>query len=78
MSCTFFDRLPSLKGDFDSLYFIILQKGVDITPLENKVEELIKQACDLKDLQESYSDRMTTEEQDSYRIEVRGKLDEAS
>ncbi|KAJ8430512.1 LOW QUALITY PROTEIN: hypothetical protein Cgig2_014349 [Carnegiea gigantea] len=45
-----FDRLPSLKGDFDSLYAIILQRGVDVTSLESKIEGLIKQAYDLKDL----------------------------
>ncbi|KAJ8424708.1 hypothetical protein Cgig2_025457 [Carnegiea gigantea] len=42
-----FDGLPSLKGDFDSLYATILQRGVNVTPLESKVEGLIKQACKL-------------------------------
>ncbi|KAJ8421206.1 hypothetical protein Cgig2_025004 [Carnegiea gigantea] len=37
-SPTSFDGLPSLKGDFDDLYTIIFQRGIDITPLENKVE----------------------------------------
>ena len=37
-----FDRLPSLKGDFDDLYAIIFQRGVDLTSLENKIEGLIK------------------------------------
>jgi len=32
VSCTPFDGLPSLKGDFDSLYATILQRGVDVTP----------------------------------------------
>ncbi|KAJ8440281.1 hypothetical protein Cgig2_031595 [Carnegiea gigantea] len=43
-----FDGLPSLKGDFDSLYAAILQRGVDVTPLESKVKGLIKQECDFK------------------------------
>jgi len=51
VSRTPFDELPSLKGDFDSLYAIILQRGVNVTPLDSKVEGLIKQACDFKDLQ---------------------------
>lgn len=46
-----FDGLPSLKGDFDSLYATILQRVVDFIPLESKVEGLIKQTCDFKDLQ---------------------------
>ncbi|KAJ8438124.1 LOW QUALITY PROTEIN: hypothetical protein Cgig2_033003 [Carnegiea gigantea] len=50
---TLFDGLPSLKGDFDSLYGIILQRGVDVIHLESKVEGLIKQACDFKDLQQT-------------------------
>ncbi|KAJ8436963.1 hypothetical protein Cgig2_018910 [Carnegiea gigantea] len=50
-----FDGLPSLRGDFDSLYATILQRGVDVSPLKSKVEGLIKQACDFKDLQQSYS-----------------------
>ena len=73
-----FDGLPSLKGDFDSLYATILQRGVDVTPLESKVEGLIKQACDFKDLQQSYSGRTSVEEHDTCRMEVQGKLDEAS
>ena len=55
VSRTPFDGLPSLKGNFDSLYATILQRGVDITPLESKVEGMIKQTCDFKDLQQSYS-----------------------
>ncbi|KAJ8432327.1 LOW QUALITY PROTEIN: hypothetical protein Cgig2_032334 [Carnegiea gigantea] len=78
VSCTPFDGLSSLKGNFNSLYAIILHRGVDVTPLESKAEGLIKQACDFKDLQLSYSDRTSTEEHDSYRMEVQGKLDEAS
>ncbi|KAJ8435464.1 hypothetical protein Cgig2_021097 [Carnegiea gigantea] len=35
ISHTPFDGLPSLKGYFDSLYVAILQRGVDVTPLEN-------------------------------------------
>ncbi|KAJ8439184.1 LOW QUALITY PROTEIN: hypothetical protein Cgig2_029722 [Carnegiea gigantea] len=73
-----FDGLPSLKGNFDSLYATILQRGIDITPLESKVEGLIKQACDFKDLQQIYSDRTSTEEHNSCRMEVQGKLDKAS
>jgi len=71
-----FDGLPSLKGDFDSLYATIVQRGVDVTPLESKVEGLIKQTGDFKDLQQSYPGRTSTEEHDSCRMEVRGKLDE--
>ncbi|KAJ8431890.1 LOW QUALITY PROTEIN: hypothetical protein Cgig2_009957 [Carnegiea gigantea] len=67
-----FDGIPSFKGDFDSLYATILQRGVDVTPLESKVEGLIKQACDLKDLQQSYSGRTSAEEHDTYRMEVQG------
>ncbi|KAJ8423785.1 hypothetical protein Cgig2_018444 [Carnegiea gigantea] len=73
-----FDGLPSLKGDFDSLYATILQRGIDITPLETKVEGLIKQACDFKDLQQSYFGRTSAEERDTCRLEVQGMLDEAS
>ncbi|KAJ8437552.1 hypothetical protein Cgig2_017905 [Carnegiea gigantea] len=62
VSCTPFDGLHSLKGDFDSLYATILQRGVDVTPLENKVEGLIRHVYDLKVLQKCYS-------------EVQGKLD---
>jgi len=51
VSRTLFDGLPSLKGNFDSLYAIILQRGVNVTPLESKVEGLVKQVCDFKDLQ---------------------------
>ncbi|KAJ8436286.1 hypothetical protein Cgig2_023337 [Carnegiea gigantea] len=40
---------------------LINERGGDATPLMSKVERLIHQACDLKDWQESYSDRMTTE-----------------
>ncbi|KAJ8451407.1 hypothetical protein Cgig2_017798 [Carnegiea gigantea] len=65
-----FDRLSSLIGDFDSLYATILQRGVHVTPLESKVERLIKQACDFKDLQQSYFGRISAEEHDSCRMEV--------
>jgi len=51
ISRTPFDGLPSLKGDYDSLYVTILQIGVDVTPLESKLKGLIKQVCDFKDLQ---------------------------
>ncbi|KAJ8430731.1 LOW QUALITY PROTEIN: hypothetical protein Cgig2_001304 [Carnegiea gigantea] len=51
VSRTRFDGLPSLEGVFDILYATILQRGVDVTPLESKVKGLIKQACDFKDLQ---------------------------
>ncbi|KAJ8423189.1 hypothetical protein Cgig2_023380 [Carnegiea gigantea] len=73
-----FDRLPSLRGDLDSLYATILQRGVDVTPLESRVEGLIRQACDFKDLQQSYSGRISAEEHNNCRMEVQGKLDEAS
>ncbi|KAJ8446378.1 hypothetical protein Cgig2_019271 [Carnegiea gigantea] len=40
MCRTPFDGLPSLRGDFDSLYATILQRGVDVTPLERgKLDE---------------------------------------
>jgi len=32
------DGLPSLKGDFDILYVVIVQRGVDVSSLQNKVE----------------------------------------
>ncbi|KAJ8438301.1 hypothetical protein Cgig2_015044 [Carnegiea gigantea] len=76
VSRTPFDGLPSLKGDFDSLYATILQIGVDVT-LESKIKGLIKQACDFKDLQQSYFSRTSAEEHDSCRMEVQGKFDEA-
>ena len=44
--CTPFNGLSSLRGDFDGLYATILQKGIDVTLLESKVEGLTKQACD--------------------------------
>ncbi|KAJ8425372.1 LOW QUALITY PROTEIN: hypothetical protein Cgig2_003650 [Carnegiea gigantea] len=72
VSRTLFDGLPSLKGN---LYATILQRGADVTPLESNVEGLIKQACDFRDL---YSGQTSTEEHDSCRMEVQGKLDEAS
>ncbi|KAJ8438055.1 hypothetical protein Cgig2_003591 [Carnegiea gigantea] len=37
-----FDRRPSLRGDFDSLCATIFQRGVDVTPIESKVEGLIR------------------------------------
>ncbi|KAJ8422461.1 hypothetical protein Cgig2_011973 [Carnegiea gigantea] len=73
-----FERLYCLKGEFDSLYDLIHERGGDATPLKNKVERLVHQACDLKDLQESYSDRMTVEVRESRRVEVGSKLDAAS
>ncbi|KAJ8429623.1 hypothetical protein Cgig2_012285 [Carnegiea gigantea] len=56
-----FDGLPSLRGDFDSLYATILQRGVDIIPLESK----------------SYYSRISAEEYNNCRMEVQGRLDEA-
>ncbi|KAJ8432645.1 LOW QUALITY PROTEIN: hypothetical protein Cgig2_011811 [Carnegiea gigantea] len=73
-----FERLHCLKGEFDSLYDLIHERGGDATLLKNKVERLVHQACDLKDLQESYSDRMTIEVRESRRVEVGSKLDAAS
>ncbi|KAJ8436100.1 hypothetical protein Cgig2_011922 [Carnegiea gigantea] len=73
-----FERLYCLKGEFDSLYDLIHERGGDATPLKNKVERLVHQACDLKDLQESYSGRMTIEVRESRRVEVGSKLDAAS
>ncbi|KAJ8432128.1 hypothetical protein Cgig2_027710 [Carnegiea gigantea] len=58
-----FERLHYLKGEFDSLYDLINERGGDATPLKNKVERPIHQACDLKDL---------------CRIEAGSKLNEAS
>jgi len=78
VSRTPFDGLPSLKGDFDSLYATILHKAINVSSLESKVEGLIKQACDFKNLQQSYSVWTSAEEYDSCRTEVQGKLDEAS
>ncbi|KAJ8439086.1 LOW QUALITY PROTEIN: hypothetical protein Cgig2_009229 [Carnegiea gigantea] len=48
-----FKRLHCLKGEFDNLSDLINESGGDVTPLKNK-------ACDHKDLQESYFDRMAT------------------
>jgi len=76
--CTLFERLHCLKGEFDSRYDLINERGADGTPLKNKVESLIQQANNLKDLQESYSDRMTSKVQESHRIEIGRKLDEAT
>ncbi|KAJ8420712.1 hypothetical protein Cgig2_006264 [Carnegiea gigantea] len=66
-----FERLHYLEGEFDNLYNLINERGGDATPLKDK-------ACDLKDLQESYSDQMTIEVQESRRIEVGTKLNEVS
>jgi len=38
---TLFERLLFLKGDFDSLYDLINDRGGDVTPLKNKGEKLI-------------------------------------
>ena len=73
-----FERLHCLKGEFDSLYNLINERGGDATPLKNKVERLIQQANDHKDLQESYSNQMTSEVWQSRRIEVGRKVDEDS
>ena len=73
-----FERLHCLKGEFDSLYDLIHERGGDATLLKNKVERLVHQACDLKDLQGSYSNRMTIEVRESRRVEVGSKLDVAS
>ncbi|KAJ8420964.1 LOW QUALITY PROTEIN: hypothetical protein Cgig2_019213 [Carnegiea gigantea] len=70
-----FERVHYLKGEFDSLYSLINERRGHATPLKDRVERLIHQTCDLKDLQESYSDRMTIK---SRRIEVRTELNEAS
>jgi len=56
-----FERLHYLKGEFNSLYDLINERGGDATPLRNKVKRLIHKACDLKDPQESYFDQMITE-----------------
>lgn len=69
-----FERLHCFKGEFDSLYDLINERGGDAIPLKNKVQRLIHQAHDLKDLQESYSNRMTTEVRDSCRVEVLTRL----
>jgi len=42
------DGLTSFIGDLNSLYTIIVQRGVDVAPLENKVEGLINEACNIK------------------------------
>ncbi|KAJ8453327.1 hypothetical protein Cgig2_008211 [Carnegiea gigantea] len=74
-----FERLHCLKGEFDSLYDLMNERGGgDAIPLRNMFERLIHQARDLNDLQESYSNRMTTEVRESCRVEVDSKLNEAS
>ncbi|KAJ8438319.1 hypothetical protein Cgig2_013367 [Carnegiea gigantea] len=65
----------SSKHDFFANVYLT---GADVTPLKSKDEGFIKQACDLKDLQQSYSGRTSVEEHDTCRMEVQGKLDEAS
>ncbi|KAJ8428098.1 hypothetical protein Cgig2_012390 [Carnegiea gigantea] len=57
-------------GEFDNLYDLINERGGDASPLKNRVERLIHQAYDLKDLQESYSGRMTIEARESRLIEI--------
>ncbi|KAJ8434750.1 hypothetical protein Cgig2_001953 [Carnegiea gigantea] len=69
VSHTPFDGLPPLKGDFDSLYATSFQRSVDVTPLKSKVEGLIKQAFEIKDLQQSYIGRTFVEEHNSCRME---------
>ncbi|KAJ8420953.1 hypothetical protein Cgig2_010782 [Carnegiea gigantea] len=48
--CTPFERLYYLKGKFISLYDLINERGGEATPFKNKVDRLIHQARDLKDL----------------------------
>ena len=60
-----FEGLHYLKGDFDSLYDLINERGSDETPSKNQVKKRIQRANDLKDLQESYFDRMTFEVRES-------------
>ena len=45
-----FESLHCLKGKFDSLYNLINERGGDATHLKNKVERLIQQGNNLKDL----------------------------
>ncbi|KAJ8427782.1 hypothetical protein Cgig2_021413 [Carnegiea gigantea] len=73
VSHTPFDGLPSLKP-----LCHYLQRGGDVTPLESKVQGLIKQACDFTELQQSYPSRAFAKVHDSCPMEVQGKLDEAS
>jgi len=47
-----FEGLHCLKGEFEILYDLINKRGGDATPSKNKVERLIQQATDPKDLQE--------------------------
>ncbi|KAJ8443564.1 LOW QUALITY PROTEIN: hypothetical protein Cgig2_020651 [Carnegiea gigantea] len=58
--CAPFKMLHCHKGEFNNLYDLINKRGGDATPLKSKVERLIHQARDLKDLQQSYSNRMTS------------------
>ncbi|KAJ8430784.1 hypothetical protein Cgig2_023278 [Carnegiea gigantea] len=50
VSRTLFDGLPSLKGDFGSLYATILQRCVNITPLESKGHIDILNAIEVMDV----------------------------
>ncbi|KAJ8426368.1 hypothetical protein Cgig2_001894 [Carnegiea gigantea] len=68
----------TLNDDDDTLYDLTNKRGGDATPLKNDVERLVHQAHNLKDLQESYSDRMITKVRESHCIEVGSKLNEAS
>ncbi|KAJ8428083.1 hypothetical protein Cgig2_025392 [Carnegiea gigantea] len=60
LSRTPFDGLPSLEGDFDGLYGIVLQRDIGIIALQSKIEGLIKQVCNLKDLEGVHYEVVTT------------------
>ncbi|KAJ8442617.1 hypothetical protein Cgig2_008393 [Carnegiea gigantea] len=50
VSRTPFDGLPSLKGDFDSLYATIIQRGVNVTLLQSRVKGTYNRAPSVEHL----------------------------
>ncbi|KAJ8425137.1 hypothetical protein Cgig2_017256 [Carnegiea gigantea] len=47
VSYTSFDGLPSLRGDFNSHYAIILQKGIDVAVNEHLLQEVEREVINL-------------------------------
>ncbi|KAJ8437337.1 hypothetical protein Cgig2_015068 [Carnegiea gigantea] len=72
------EHLSSVKQDFPGNDLCLTDLKSIYTPNNEDEAKLIYQACNLKDLQESYYNQMTIEVQESCRIEVDNKLNEAS
>ncbi|KAJ8424055.1 hypothetical protein Cgig2_008651 [Carnegiea gigantea] len=66
---------PSLKVDFETLYAIILQRSVDISLLENKVEGFIKQAYNLKALSQIAASEHLLQETKREVVVLKGQID---